>query len=86
MTNTSAVERPASPSSQPETPHDDLVEPAPRGAAQRRYLAGATGVHIGGATCRAAVGFEDGQIARLPLPAGVATICDTIVAADLPPV
>jgi predicted NBD/HSP70 family sugar kinase len=81
MTNASAVERPASPSNEPETPHGDLVEAAPRGAGQRRYLAGAAGVHIGGATCRAAAGFREDQIARLPLPAGLAAICDTIVAA-----
>src|SRR5207249_2513723 len=66
---------------EPETPRDDLIEEAPRGAARRRYLAGAVGVDIGGSMCRAAAGFDRGQIARAPLPAGVDAICDAIVAA-----
>src|SRR5438874_8509586 len=60
---------------------DDVVRDAPRGTAVRRYLAGAAGVHIGGAMCRAAAGFDRGQIVQAPLPSGVGAVCEAIVAA-----
>ena len=84
MTNASAVQPAAIPGtipgSQAETPRDDLVEPAPHGEEVRRYLAGAVGVHIGSRACRVAASFDRAQIARAPLPSGVAAACETIVA------
>src|SRR6266540_1056246 len=62
-----------------EAPKDDLIKAAPDGATTKRYLEGAVGVHIGGATCRAAAGFARGQLWRGPLPRGVDAVCGAIL-------
>ena len=62
-----------------ETPQDDLIKAAPDGAQTRRYFAGAVGVHIGGATCRAAIGFRPEEVWRGPLPRGVEAVCAAIL-------
>jgi predicted NBD/HSP70 family sugar kinase len=64
-----------------ETPKDDLIRAAPDGAQTQRYLEGAVGVHIGGATCRAAAGFHRDQVWRGALPQGVDAVCDAVVEA-----
>jgi predicted NBD/HSP70 family sugar kinase len=60
---------------------DDIIHEAPQGAEIAPFLVGAVGVHIGGMTCRAAVGFSPNQVFRAPLPSGVEAICDAVVTA-----